>query len=60
MKCEYLKSALEDAFLSLGGEESWLVFGLEIIPEKLKKIDWFINLLCHQPWKITSKLLIVH
>lgn len=54
-KCEFLFKYMEEEFLLNGGNEDWLVKGLEIIPEKLRKIDRLNNILAHQPWKLTEK-----
>lgn len=54
MKCEFLYRYLEEEFLLNGGDEDWLIKGLEIVPEKLKKIDKINNILAHQPWKLTE------
>jgi hypothetical protein len=53
MRCEYLLKSLEETFLQVGGEPSWLIFGIDIVPVKLKKISKLNNLLAHQPWKIS-------
>jgi hypothetical protein len=55
MKCEFLFGYLEEEFLLNGGNEEWLVKGLEIIPEKLHKIDRINNIIAHQPWKLNEK-----
>jgi hypothetical protein len=52
MKCEYLLKLLEEDFLESGGEHSWLIFGLDIVPEKLTKIAKLNKLLAHQPWRV--------
>lgn len=55
MRCEYLFKIIEEAFLEIGGDESWLIFGLDVIPEKLKRLSRINNLLAHQPWKIITE-----
>ena len=55
MRCEYLFKTLEEDFLEIGGDESWLIYGLDVIPEKLKKLSRINNLLAHQPWKIITE-----
>ena len=52
MKCEFLFRHLEEEFLLNGGDEDWLVRGLEAVPEKLRKIDRINNIIAHQPWKL--------
>lgn len=51
-KCDYLFKIIEEKFLESGGDESWLIFGLDVLPEKLKKLARFNNIFSHQPWKI--------
>jgi len=51
-KCEYLYRIIEEKYLENGGDESWLIFGLDVLPEKLKKLARFNNIFSHQPWKI--------
>lgn len=58
-KCEYLFRILEEKFLENGGDESWLIFGLDVLPEKLKKLARFNNIFSHQPWKIKGDDLMV-
>jgi hypothetical protein len=52
---EYLLRILEGEFLVNGGDEDWLILGLEGAPEKLKNLQILNNILAHQPWKITEK-----
>ena len=51
-KSDYLFKIIEEKFLESGGDESWLIFGLDVLPEKLKKLARFNNIFSHQPWKI--------
>ena len=51
-KCDHLFRIIEEKFLESGGDESWLIFGLDVLPEKLKKLARFNNIFSHQPWKI--------
>ncbi len=51
-KCEFLFRHLEAEFLLNGGDENWLIYGLEIVPEKLRKLEKINNILAHQPWKL--------
>lgn len=53
MKSEHMLKSLEEVYLENDGDSSWLIFGIDIIPEKLKKIAKINNLLAHQPWGIT-------
>jgi hypothetical protein len=52
IRCEYLLRELEMQFLLHGGDERWLEFGVNEIPEKLKKLERINNILAHQPWKL--------
>lgn len=52
IKNEFLIKYLEKEFLLIGGNEEWLIKGLEAVPEKLKKIDRINNIIAHQPWKL--------
>jgi len=54
IKCEYMLRCLEDLFLYYGGDESWLIHGLKSVPEKLKKLAKYNEIMAHQPWKITA------
>ena len=51
-KSEYLLKILEERFLVSGGDKNWLIYGLEIVPKKLKKLAKLVNIISHQPWKI--------
>jgi sestrin len=55
MKCEFLFRYLEEEFLLNGGNEEWLIKGLEKVPEKLQKIARINNIIAHQPWKLNEK-----
>lgn len=55
MRSEYLYRSIEVAFLEVGGDEAWLIYGLDVIPEKLSKLSKINNLLAHQPWKIITE-----
>jgi hypothetical protein len=50
MRCDYLLKTLEDRFLEAGGEESWLIHGLDVVPEKLTRLGRINNIIAHQPW----------
>jgi hypothetical protein len=53
MKSEYLLRHLEADFLMNGGEKDWLIYGLEQVDDKIKKLSRINNILAHQPWKLT-------
>jgi hypothetical protein len=52
MRCEYLLKVLEENFLEAGGDESWLIHGLDVVPEKLARLGRINNMIAHQPWII--------
>jgi len=54
IKCEYILRCLEDLFLYYGGDKSWLIYGLRTVPEKLKKLAKYNEIMAHQPWKIKA------
>ena len=54
MKNELLFRILEEDFLIYGGDNNWLIYGLDVVPNKIKKLAYFNELLCHQPWKINK------
>ena len=58
MKSVFLFRHLEAEFLANGGDENWLISGLEVIPEKLRKLEKINNILAHQPWKLKEQDLI--
>jgi hypothetical protein len=55
MKSDYMLKLMEENFLELGGDENWLVYGLDLVPEKLSKLSKINSLLAHQPWKIRTE-----
>ena len=57
IKCEYLFRILEEEYLESGGDESWLIYGLDVIPEKLKRISYFCSVISNQPWKINKEMI---
>ena len=54
MKNELLFRIIEEDFLIYGGDINWLIYGLDVVPNKIKKLSYFNDLLCHQPWKINK------
>ena len=52
IKCEYLLRILELDFLEYGGKEVWLIEGISVVPEKIRKLCKINNILAHQPWMI--------
>ena len=57
VKCEYLFSHYENQFLLSGGEISWLLEGLKVVPDKLKKLADLNNLINNQPWNFDVKYI---
>jgi hypothetical protein len=55
IRCEYLLRELEMQFLLKGGDEIWLIKGLEVVPDKLRQLERINNILAHQPWKLKIK-----
>lgn len=55
IRAPYLLKHLQQIFLIKGGEEAWLLGGLEKVPEKLRKLAKINNILAHQPWNLTTK-----
>lgn len=55
IRSEYLLRKLEGEFLFNGGDEDWLILGLEGVPEKLQNLQILNNILAHQPWKLNEK-----
>lgn len=54
MKSEFLFKHLQAEFLINGGNEDWMIYGLEAVPEKLRRLEKINNILAHQPWKLTE------
>ena len=52
MRSDYLIRVTEDAFLFYGGDENWLLHGLNYVPKKIQKLAKINNIMAHQPWKI--------
>ena len=57
MKNEFLLRLLEEEFLDNGGDINWLIIGLDVIPNKLKKLSNFNDILCHQPWNLNEEIV---
>jgi hypothetical protein len=52
MRSSYLLKSLEEYFIQAGGDESWLINGLNVVPEKIVRLGRINNILAHQPWII--------
>ena len=52
MKNEYLTRLFEEEFLDNNGDPNWLIIGLNVVPNKLKKLASLNNIIAHQPWNI--------
>ena len=57
MKNEYLTRLFEEEFLDNDGDVNWLIIGLNVVPNKLKKLASLNNILAHQPWNINIEEL---
>ena len=57
MKNEFLLRTLEEEFLDNGGDINWLIIGIDVVPNKLKKLSNFNDILCHQPWNLNEEIV---
>jgi hypothetical protein len=57
MKSEYMLRTMEELFVSIGGDLSWLSKGLTVVPEKLSSLAKINNILAYQPWKFRVTLI---
>jgi hypothetical protein len=55
INCYYLFKHLKEMFLFKGGDEDWIVLGLQAVPKKLQILSKVNNILAHQPWKLTTR-----
>lgn len=55
MKNKFVMRFLEENFLVVGGDETWLIAGLDVLPFKLKALSTINDLLAHQPSKISCE-----
>ncbi|XP_062846673.1 sestrin-2 [Trichomycterus rosablanca] len=53
-QCSYLVQLHSSAFLSAGGDESWLR-GIHSAPLKIQRLQTLNKLLAHRPWLITQE-----
>jgi len=53
-KCEYLLYILQEQFLLCGGPLEWLIFGLDKIDPKLRRIAELNEIMAFSPWVISS------
>jgi len=56
-KSEYLLYTLQEQFLLAGGPLEWLIFGLERVDPKLKRIAELNELIAYRPWEIKKENL---
>ena len=54
-ECEYLLYILQEQFLLADGPLEWLVFGLEKVNPKLRRIAELNEMLAYQPWKVEKE-----
>eukprot|EP01080_Neovahlkampfia_damariscottae_P006804 gene6804-10970_t len=52
--CIYTLKNQEYEFLENGGDEEWLLDGVENVPKKIQKILEFNAMLAHQPWLLNE------
>lgn len=57
LRSEYLYRLLEEQFLEAGGDESWLIYGYNVVPEKLKRFSNFCTMIINHPWRITKETI---
>jgi len=55
INCYYLFKHLQEMFLFKGGDEDWILLGLQAVPKKLQILSKVNNILAHQPWKLTTR-----
>ena len=55
MENKFFMRILEENFLVVGGDETWLIAGLDVLPFKLKALSTINALLAHQPSKISCE-----
>lgn len=55
INCYYLFKHLQEMFLFKGGDEDWIILGLQAVPKKLQILSKVNNILAHQPWKLTVR-----
>jgi hypothetical protein len=55
IRSDYHLRHLKAIYLVKGGDEDWLINGVEGTDDKIKKLSKINNLLAHQPWKLTRK-----
>jgi hypothetical protein len=54
-KCEYLLYILQEQFLLNGGPLEWLIFGLDKVDPKIKRLGELNELLAYKPWSIKKE-----
>lgn len=54
--CLYLVRLEETEFLKSGGDPKWLL-GLENVPKRLTNLLQFINIIAHQPWRLSKDIV---
>ena len=54
MKNSYFVRLLEEQFLFFGGDENWLIGGVDAVPNKLNILTSINLTLAFQPWKLTA------
>jgi len=54
-KCEYLLYILQEQFLLNGGPLEWLIFGLEKVDPKIRRLGEVNEILAFKPWSINQE-----
>jgi hypothetical protein len=54
MRSSYVLKIMEENFIEVGGDESWLIHGLDVVPEKIVRLGRINNILAHQPWILNA------
>ena len=54
---EYLLNILHEQFLLEGGPIDWLIFGLERVDKKIRRIAELNEVLAFQPWQVSKNHL---
>jgi len=54
-KCEYLLYILQEQFLLSGGPLEWLIYGLEKVDPKVRRIAEINEIMAYKPWAISKE-----
>jgi hypothetical protein len=56
-KCEYLMYILQEQFLLSGGPLEWLIYGLERVDPKVRRIAEINEIMAFKPWSLTQEII---